>query len=228
MRTLQLLALAIVLAAAGPALGQGSDRFDQAVEGSSEPLPEGVPSGSPDAQLDAARSPDALEASAGDPDAQLTGAGRPIRAHAENPDALTTDAQDVSDLPSARVIDGNASARVIDGTPAPASLPPAPPLPEGCGQPTGDAGWSGCLSTVNDQLARARARLDSANAAYSRSITLHVPTGEARLAIVQERDAAQADVAALSSTLASQVSQAQQAGASSWVTAPYQPQTRSW
>jgi hypothetical protein len=202
-----------------PAQAQGSDPFEQAVQGSSEALPDGVPSGSPDADLEHAGNSDAIDEGSGNPDAQLSGVGHPIRAHALNPDSLTTGSEDVSDLPS---------AASIDQPTAPASIAPAPPLPAGCGRPSGDSAWSSCLSTLNDTLARAQARLDAANGAYSRSITMQAPTGAARLAIVQERDAAQAEVNALSSNLATQVAQAREAGVSSWVTAPYRPKSRGW
>jgi ABC-2 type transport system permease protein len=60
---------------------------------------------------------------------------------------------------------------------------------------------------------------------YSRRV---VSGREPRLAIIQERDAARADVDALSSTLSAQAAQARSAGASSWVTAPYQPKPQNW
>jgi hypothetical protein len=217
MHSLRIVVLPVLLALAGPAFAQGSDRFEQAVQGSSRPLPDGVPSVSPDALTTGSESPDALDTEASSPDAHLEGAGTPILGHAENPDALTTGSQDLSDLPPASAID-----RV------PASIAPPPPLPGDCARPAGDAGWNACLSAVQGQMSRASARLDAAEAAYSRSITMHAPTGQARLAIVEERDAARAEVAALRSALASQLAQARQAGVSSWVLAPYQPQTQAW
>jgi len=179
LRIVALPALCALFALASPALAQDTDRFEQPVQGSSEPVPDGMPSVSPD--------------------------------------SLVTGSEDISDLPAASAIDQ-----------APASIAPPPPLPGNCTQPAGDAGWKTCLSAVQAQLSSARTRLETAEAAYSRSITMHVPTGAARLAIIEERNAASADVASLGSALASQVEQAQQAGASSWVVEPYQPQTQGW
>lgn len=217
LRIVALPALFALFALASPALAQDTDRFEQPVQGSSEPVPDGIPSGSPDALVKGSESPDALVTEASSPDANLGHAGSPDAnlGHAEDPDALVQDSYDVSDLPAASAIDQ-----------APASIAPAPPLPGVCTRPAGDAGWKTCLSAVQGQLSIARTRLETADAAYSRSITLHVPTGAARLAIIEEKDAASADVASLGSALASQVEQARQAGVSSWVIEPYQPQTQ--
>jgi len=211
-------ALPLVAALAGGAAAQpASDPLDQPVEATSEPVPDGVRSVSPDSLTTRAQSPDADDADSGSPDALLTGAGQEIRGHAQSPDSLTTNSYDAADLPAATAIDE-----------APAAIAPAMPLAPACARPAGDADWSACLSTTNDALTRARARLDAANAAYSRSITLHAPAGEERRQIIEERDAARAEVSATQTALASQIAQAQQAGASSWVTAPYQPQDPGW
>ena len=216
LRIVALPALCALLALASPALAQNTDRFEQPVQGSSEPVPDGIPSGSSDALLKGSESSDALDAEASSPDARIGHAGSPdtILGHAENPDALVAGSEDISNLPAASAIDQ-----------APASIAPAPPLPGDCTQPAGDAGWRTCLSAVQGQLSSARTRLETAEAAYSRSITMHVPTGAARLAIIEERNAASADVASLGSALASQVEQARQSGVSPWVIEPYQSQT---
>jgi hypothetical protein len=216
LRNLALPALFALFALASPTLAQNADPFEQAVQGSSKPVPDGVPSVSPDSLVKGSESPDALDTEASSPDATLGHAGNSdaILGHAENPDALATGSEDISDLPAASAIDQ-----------APASIAPAPPLPGDCTQPAGDAGWKTCLSAVQGQLSSARTRLETAEAAYSRSITLHVPTGAARLAIIEEKDAASADVASLGSTLASQVEQARQSGVSPWVIEPYRQQT---
>lgn len=194
------------------------DPLDQPVEGSSEALPAGVRSVSPDALTTSAQSPDAEDAESVSPDADLSGASQPITGRAESPDALTTHSYDASDLPSASVIDQ-----------APAAIAPSP-MPEApaCAQPGGDAAWGACLAASSDALDRARTRLDAANAAYSRSITSHVPAGEERGSIITERDAARAEVTAAQAALASRLSQAQQAGVSSDVTAPYEPRQPGW
>jgi len=196
LRIAALPALLALLAFASPALAQNADPFEQAVQGSSEPVPDGVPSVSPDALVAGSESPDALDTEASSPDARIGHAESPdaILGHAEDPDALVTGSENLSDLPDASAIDQ-----------APASIAPAPPLPGDCAQPAGDAGWKTCLAAVQGQLSRARTRLETADAAYSRSITLHVPTGAARLAIIEERNAASADVASLGSALAAQV-----------------------
>jgi len=219
LRIVALPALLALFALASPALAQNADPFEQALQGSSKPVPDGVPSISPDALVAGSESPDALDTEASSPDARIGHAGSPdtILGHAESPDALVTGSEDVSDLPAASAIDQ-----------APASIAPAAPLPGDCAQPAGDTGWKTCLSAVQGQLSIARTRLETAEAAYSRSITLHVPKGAARLAIIEEKDAASADVASLGSALASQVEQARQAGVSSWVIEPYQTQTRDW
>lgn len=219
MRSLCPLALMILLAVAAPASAQpASDPLDQPVEGTSEPLPSGVRTVSPDSLTVRAQSPDAEDADSGSPDAPLAESSPAITGHAESPDAITTQATDLSDLPAASVIDAPVTAVV------PASMP----VSAACARPSGDAQWSGCLADTNRTLARANARLEAAEAAYSRSITGHVLAGEERREIIAERDAASAEVTALRATLASQVSQAQQSGVSSWVTAPYQPQGSGW
>ena len=218
MRLDRALMLPVLLALAVSARAQpAADPLDQPVEATSEPVPDGVRAVSPDSLTTHAQSPDADDADAVSPDALLTGAGEEIQGHAQSPDSLTTHSYDAADLPAASAIDQ-----------APAAIAPAMPLAPACARPAGDADWSACLSATNDALTRARARLDAANAAYSRSITSHVPAGEERRQIIEERDAAHAEVSATQSALASQVSQAQQAGASSWVTAPYRPQDPGW
>ncbi len=216
MRLLWILALVAPLAVAGLAEAQNGDPLDQPVQGESHPLPDGVPSISPDSLVTGSESPDANQAEAVSPDSLVTGAGRPIQAHAVSPDSITTGSEDLSDLPSASVIDQ-----------APASIAPAPPRAE-CAQASGDAGWSACLAATAARLDRSRSRLDAAEAAYSRSLTMHAPTGEARLAIIEERDAAQAEVGDARGTLTAELAQAEQAGVSSWVTAPYAPAQQGW
>ncbi len=214
MRMQLALLMLLLLALAGPAPAEDVDRFEQPVMGSSEPLPDGVPSGSSDALTTHSHSSDQMLEQAGSPDADLAGAGVPVEGTSESPDAVTTDSENLADLPAA-----SAEDQV-----APAALPPAPVLPLPCSQPAGDAGWSQCLGAVATQLSDARTRLAQANAALSRSITGNVDLGEARARIIADRDAARAEVTSLSARLASQVQQAQNAGVSSSVTAPYEPQ----
>lgn len=217
MRSRSLL-LVLLVALAGPVAAQDVDPDEEPAMAESHPLPDGVPAGNPDDQLEGSQSPDADLAHAANPDSITVGPGQEIDAHSVNPDAITTTSQDLTDLPQASVLDAQ----------VPAAIPAATPLPVGCGQPTGDAGWSACLGAVSQQLSAARERLAAANAAYSRSITMHVPTGAARAEIIQERDAAQAEVQRYSAMLASQVQGAQQAGASSSVTDPYAPRAQGF
>jgi hypothetical protein len=203
-----------LLALASPAPAQQVDDFEQPVMGSSEALPDGVPSESSDALTTKAHSSDQLLEQAGSSDADLAGAGVPVEGASESPDAITTDSENLADLPAASAEDQI----------APAALPPAPVLPLPCSQPAGDAGWSQCLGAVSAQLSAARTRLAQANAALSRSITGNVNLGEARARIIADRDAARAEVTTLSASLASQLQQARDAGVSSSVTAPYEPQ----
>ncbi len=213
------LAGAALVAAPGVASAQDFDSDEPAVQGTSHALPDGVPSVSPDSLDTGSQNPDALEATSQGADANLEGSQPEIRAHSVNPDSITTTSEDISDLPP---------ASVVDQPVMPASIPPTPPLPESCSQPVGDRGWSACLRAVQAQLADAQQRLSEANGALSRSITENVQLGSSRAAIIQQRDAAIADVSALSSSLASQVEQARQSGASSSVTDPYQPKSRNW
>jgi hypothetical protein len=141
--------------------------------------------------------------------------------HSESPDSnLATAADpDATTVGSSQPIEGHSidpdaittrsedltdlpSASEID-RPLPAAIADSS-LPLSCGQPAGDPAW------------------------YSRSLTLHVPTGQARADVIRERDQARADVKGYSSMLASQLEQAEQAGASQSVTAPYRPQVSGW
>ncbi len=215
MRCVARLFVSFLLLAGAPASAQ--DSFEQPVMGTSHDLPDGVPSGNSDDQLEGSASPDADLARSGNPDAITVGPGQEVQAHSVNPDSITTTSEDLTDLPSASVVDRT----------APASLPPAPPLPLACAKPAGDGPWTQCLGAIHTQLQAARERLAEANAAYSRSITMQVPTGDARLAIIQDRDRARADVQAYSAMLDTQYEQARQAGVSSFVTAPYDPSATS-
>lgn len=208
----------LLVALAGPASAQGVDPDEQPVMGESHPLPDGVPAGNSDDQLEGSQSPDADLATSGDSDAITEGAGKMIEARSVNPDAVTTTSEDLTDLPQASVVDSQ----------TPASIPAATPLPLTCNQPVGDAGWRACLGAVNGKLQAARERLATADADYSRSLTMHVPTGQARADIIQARESARADVQGYSSLLASQVEEARQAGASSSVTDPYEPPAQGW
>jgi hypothetical protein len=213
------LAGAALVAAPGVASAQDFDSDEPAVQGTSHALPDGVPSVSPDSLDTGSQNPDALEETSQGADANLEGSQREIRAHAVNPDSITTTSEDISDLPA---------ASVVDQPVMPASIPPTPALPESCSQPVGDRGWSACLRAVQAQLTDAQQRLSDADGALSRSITGNVQLGGARAAIIQQRNAARADVSALSSSLASQLDQARQAGVSSTVTEPFEPRTQSW
>lgn len=207
-RVVLVLALAFALGFAPGARAEGPDAY----QATSEPLPEGVETTGPDALTTQAESPDDDLAEAQDPDSITVGSSPEVIGHSVDPDAITTTAQDVDDLPQA------------DQEPQPGEdLPPPPSLPLVCGQPAGDAGWSQCLAAVQAQLDDAQQRLAAANAALSRSITLHYPVGQPRYDAIRNKDIAQRDIPYLQQELAQMVEQARQAGVSDGVTSPYQP-----
>jgi len=213
MRTLlTCLVLALGLALAPAAHADESDPFEQPVRASSHALPDGVETHGPDAQTAEAGDPDGSLAESGDPDDITEGASPQVVVGSQDPDDLTTTSTDLSDLPSAEQVDD--AQRY--------ALPPPPPLPVACSQPAGDAGWSQCLGTVQQSIEDTKGRLAAANAAYSRSITHHVPTGAKRLAIIQEREAARRDLAVRSKQIGLMLDQAQQAGVSNSVISRYQ------
>lgn len=206
-----LLVSALLLVATAGVAGAGdADPFEQPVQGRANALPDGAATASPDDLEAGASDPDAHGAEAGDPDARLAISGEEVTGHAGDPDARTIQATDLSELPSAASIDD-----------VPAAIGPAPSLPAGCAQPAGNSGWGGCLAAIQADLDAARLRLAEAEAAYSRSITRHVPTGEARLAIIQDRDAARSEIASLTTMLSEQVDRARAAGASWSAIEPY-------
>ena len=209
---------AVLLAAPSRVASAQDLEESQAVMGTSHELPDGVPGVSPDSLDTTSQDSDSIDATSQSADADLEGSQKENHAHSASPDSITTTSQDLSDLPD---------ASVVDQPVAPASIAPAPPLPESCGQPAGDRGWSACLGAVQAQLTNAQQRLADANGALSRSITGNVQLGSERAAMIQQRDAASADVNTLTQTLKSQVSQARQSGASSTVTDPYAPRSQS-
>ncbi len=204
----------LLTAAAGVSRAGDADPFEQPVKGRAHALPDGAGTASPDDLSTGSADPDSRVRDAGNPDARVTDSGEAVPAHSADSDSQTARSADVSDLPSASSIDD-----------IPASISPAPSAPAACTRPAGDAGWSACLAAVQAQLDAAQERLADAEGAYSRSITRDVPRGEARLEIIQSRDAARSDVAALSAMLAEQAERARAAGASSRVTDPYASQT---
>lgn len=212
-----LASLLFVLGLGASAAAQSVDPDEEPVMGTSHPLPDGVTPANPDEFVVQSESPDSNLATAADPDATTVGSSQPIEGHSIDPDAITTRSEDLTDLPSASEIDRPLPAAIADSS-----------LPLSCGQPAGDPAWSRCLGEIHGNLAAARERLAQADAEYSRSLTLHVPTGQARADVIRERDQARADVKGYSSMLASQLEQAEQAGASQSVTAPYRPQVSGW
>jgi hypothetical protein len=73
-------------------------------------------------------------------------------------------------------------------------------------------GWSERLSAAKQALAASKARLDAANAAYSRSITRDEPRGQGRADIIATRDAARAEYSAARCQLPALVENAREAG----------------
>jgi hypothetical protein len=73
-------------------------------------------------------------------------------------------------------------------------------------------GWNERLSSAKQTLATSKARLDAANAAYSRSITRDEPRGQARADIIETRDAARAEYSTARCQLPALVESAREAG----------------
>lgn len=196
----------LVLAAA---IFAGSPDLALAGDPSRDPDDLTTTSRSPDSGLGKAHTPDDHLEDAEDPDDEL--------ADSESPDDDLAESEDSDDREaSAASPDDPESVRTAQAEPKPLAKPAS------CKSPAGDAGWSTCLEEASAQIGSAQKRLDSAEAAYSRSVNFRNELGKERGTIVAERDQAKSDLATAKERLPDLVEEARRAGVGPRVLDPYQ------